>query len=314
MIKFNTNCPQTVFIFVGLLLQFPISRAMAQLHPPPVLNNRQTLQNLNQNKFATRILDYSPADGQYVNDPNFNDPRQALGAPVGGGTNAPDNSKLVTLGGFTGYITLGFAEEVRDDPANPFGIDVIIFGNGHWVGGNPGLRWSEAGIIQISKDIDKNGIADDPWYLIPGSDIYDPYVQQKDGCYILPDDPYASPPIFNPNTDGSEANWGYADMSPVLILGDINGDNIVDDPLLDPIGFYTIPDDPFTTGITPGSGGGDGFDIAWAIDPVTLEPANLDSFDFIKITTGVDSVGPFGEVSVEIGGVAIVSKSIIRYK
>ena len=38
--------------------------------------------------------------------------------------------------------------------------------------------------------------------------------------FLLPDDPYADPPIANPNRDGTEAFWGYSDMSPVLLLGD----------------------------------------------------------------------------------------------
>ena len=69
-----------------------------------------------------------------------------------------------------------------------------------------------------------------------------------------------------------------------------------------------MPDDPFTVGITPGSGGGDAFDIAWAVDPVTDERVFLDGFDFIRITTGADGdAGQFGEVSTEIGGVASVA-------
>ena len=265
--------------------------------------------------FASRVIDYFPGEGQFVNDPNFNNPAKALGAPVGGGTANPDETKLVTLGGFGGSITLGFDYTVRNDANNPFGIDCIVFGNAFFVGGNPDIRFAEAAIIEISRDVNENGIADDPWYLIPGSDLPDPVNQMRNGYFVLPDIPYASPPLFNENTDGTESFWGYGDMTPVLLLGDLDGDNVIDNPFIKPNMFYTMPDDPWTVGITPGSGGGDGFDIAWAVDPVTNLPAGLGGFDFIRITTGADgSAGQFGEVSTEIGGVAAVAPPVMIWK
>lgn len=260
--------------------------------------------------FATQVLDYAPGDGLFVNDPNFNDPARALGAPIGGGTLMADSSKLVTLGGFGGTLTLGFDHTVMDDPANHLGLDFIVFGNAIWISNNPLSRWAEAAVIEISLDDNGNGIADDQWYLIPGSDITDPQNQKLYGFYLLPDDPYAQPPLNNPLMDGAEAWWGYADMAPVLKRGDLDGDNKVDDPHVSDEAFYTVPDDPRTVGIDAGSGGGDAFDIAWAIDPVTGQPAGLPGFDFIRITTGVWSFDNwFGEVSAEIGGVADVGAS-----
>ena len=60
-----------------------------------------------------------------------------------------------------------------------------------------------------------------------------------------------------------------------------------------------------SVGITAGSGGGDAFDIAWAIDPETSLPAKLHGFDFIRITSAVNVVaGLLGEKSAEIDAVA----------
>ena len=57
--------------------------------------------------------------------------------------------------------------------------------------------------------------------------------------------------------------------------------------------------------VTPGSGGGDALDIAWAIDPGNGLPAELDGFDFLRITVGINFVDPlFGEGSSEIDAVA----------
>lgn len=298
--------------------------------------------------FADGVVAYVPAPGQRINDPAFNDPSRALGPPVGGGTLSADNSKLVTLGGFGGSITLRFTSPVLDDPCNPFGLDLIVFGNAFWVAGNPNRRFAEAAVIEIAHDANGNGLADDPWYVVPGSHITNapPGVvpasairsQAWDDNPSTPTPPanvawypgpafypawpssyvtscFRLPAIFetqvlvNPNgaSATTEGVWGYADCAPVLILGDTNGDNIVDAPGLTPGEFYTSPDNPFAVGITPGSGGGDAFDIAWAVDPVTGAPAGIDRFDFIRVSTGVNFVaGVLGEVSAEVGGVSDV--------
>ena len=105
-----------------------------------------------------------------------------------------------------------------------------------------------------------------------------------------------------------EGIFGYAEYSPTLVQGDLDGDDVVDDPALAPEDFYTVPDNPLAVGITPGSGGGDAFDIAWAIDPATGSPAELRGFDFIRVTSAINAVDEFlGEKSAEIDAVADVS-------
>jgi hypothetical protein len=62
--------------------------------------------------------------------------------------------------------------------------------------------------------------------------------------------------------------------------------------------------------MTERSGGGDAFDIAWAVDPLTNEAAQMDGFDFIRITTAVNAVDDghiLNEKSVEIDAVADVA-------
>jgi len=259
-------------------------------------------------EFATKVIDYSPAAGQFVNNPAFNDPKRALGAPIGGGTINPSNDSLVTLGGFGGSITLEFDHTVLDHADNPHGMDAIVFGNAFHTGGDPERRWAEAALIEISFDANKNNLADDAWYTIPGSSLSAPVMLPLPSEFngpVVVNDPIAGP--------GKESYWGYADMSPTLILGDTDADNVVDDANTLAENFYTVPDDPQVLGIDAGSGGGDAFDIAWAIDPVTGAPANLPGFDFIRITTAVDMTnGIFGEVSAEIDAVADVRAIVAK--
>jgi hypothetical protein len=290
--------------------------------------------------FATSIVEYVPAPGQFVSDPHFNDPDDAPGPPNGGGTEDGTDESLVTLGGFGGTLNLRFDHFVEDDPLNPFGVDAIVFGNAFWQQNDPQRHWAECATIEIAWDANANGRIDEEegWYLIPGSHIDDPATQftsqswdddpgtsippellswvpiGRSGLwttegYLLPDETFGQSVIVNPSGDPTcEAIYGYAEYTPTLLLGDLDGDNVVEEPSISPEEFYTTPDDPFTVGITPGSGGGDAFDIAWAVDPITGLPAQLPGFDFIRLTNGVNAImGIFGEKSPEIDAVADVA-------
>lgn len=307
-------------------------------------------------EFAVEVIDYAPAPGQWVNNPDFNDPARALGPPVGGGTVAADNSSLISLGGFGGSITLRFDHMVADELFNPMGLDLIVYGNATWVGGDPQRRWAEPAHVEIMLDVDGNGVPgtypDEIWYVLTGSLIDSPpdqYRQQwwddDPGTPTPPADvnwfppgqasPYATwayeitQPLYqivgeyegvivNPNSededpdnDHLEGIWGYADLAPTLVLGDMNANNLLgdpqDEPWITPEEFYTLPDDPYEVGMTPRAGGGDAYNIADAIDPDTGLPANLPGFHFIRITTAVDALlGILGEASAEIDAVADV--------
>ncbi len=289
--------------------------------------------------FASQVMAYDPAPGQFVNDSFFNDAAKALGAPEGVGTFDGNVDSVVTLGGFGGYIVLAFDDTVMDDPLNPFGMDAIVFGNAFWVGSDDQRHWAEPAVIEISVDANANGLADDVWYLIPGSHITNPNGQWLDmtwdddtadatyppdfaswlptgrtgvwitASYALPGDVFSSSVIVNPSQDSNvEGIFGYGDWSPTLLLGDLDADNVIDDFIMLAEEFYTKPDDPMVAGITAGSGGGDAFDIAWAINPSDGSPAELSGFDFIRLTNGVHALqGPLGEKSPEIDAVADVT-------
>lgn len=289
--------------------------------------------------FAATIVDYTPAPGQFVNNATFNDPLAAIGPPEGNGIIDGNDLDVVSLGGFGGTIVLKFDHTVLDDPANPYGLDAIVFGNSFWVGGNPNRRWAECAYIEISLDANHNGQPDDTWFLIPGSHLDDPIEQEEtqtwdrnvadmtyppaNAAWIpvpmpdtwsttalrLPPAMFDSSIVTNPNGTSAtiEGIFGYADLSPTVMLGDLDADDIIDEPSTTYELFYTVPDDPWDVGVTPGSGGGDAFDIAWAIDPETGGPANLPGFDFIRVTNAVNAInGPLGEKSTEIDAISDV--------
>lgn len=240
--------------------------------------------------WAVEVMDYLAIDST----PGFNNPQNAVGAPVGGGSNFPDNSKIHSIGTAGSYIVLRFDPPVQNDPRNPMGLDCIVYGNAFWIGGNPKRRWIEPGLLQISEDVNGNGIPDDPWYTIPGSRNLDPSIFP--GGLQNPVPPFAGN-VLNPNPDNQEFDWGYADLSPTL------------QPYLD---NYLRPSDPFTVGVTHRSGGGDAFDISWAVDD-DGNPANLTQFHFLRITTIVAAdAGELGAITTEITGAAAVAPLVDR--
>jgi len=315
------------------------------------------------NPFANRVIDSSlngpnfpshrPAPGQWVNHQHFKDPNNALGAPDGS-TSVPSILSLVSLGGFGGQIVLAFDHDVENNPANPMGLDAIVFGNAFWTENNPQWHWAEFATIEIMPELNGNTIAgDDPgekWYLIAGSHLFDPNSYRtttwRKSDFPLSEKPFMQYPNYtgwpdfyetgadeldpnfqiinsqdvvvnpnydddDPNNDNQEGYWGYAEYTPTVLTGDRDADNDnegfgdVNDML--PELFYTNPDDPMTVGITAGSGGGDAFDISWAVDANTWQPANLSSFRYIRITTAVDKYFvDLGEISAEIDAVADV--------
>lgn len=217
-------------------------------------------------------------------DPNtgFTDIAKTTGVPVGASLSAPSNSSVASLGTTGSYVVLKFNTPVTDDPLNPMGLDCIVFGNAFWIGGDPTNKFCEPALIEISDDVNNNGLADDPWYVIPGSRDF---AQSTVPAGLAnPVQPLAGA-VLNPNGNSSEFDWGYAELTPTK-------KQYLDN--------YLRPDDPLAVGLTPGSGGGDAFDIAWARDGGGA-PANLTQFRFLRLWSFVTgSLGAAGNITPEI--------------
>ncbi len=270
-------------ILLLVLTLAPLISAFALAAPPLSAVNFQL--STVDNPWADAVLSYNGIDRQT----GFTDPTKALGAPAGGGTLAPNNGKAYCIGrpgaDPGSYITLKFNTPVLNDPDNPMGLDFVVHGNAFWVGGVPTRRWAEAALVEISEDVNGNGLPDDPWYVIPGSRSLSASVLPTG---IANPSPSLAGNVFNSNTDGKEQDWGYSDMSPTV---QEYRDN------------YLRPDDPLKVGLTPYSGGGDAFDISWAVKSDGT-PANLSKFDFIRISAIINgTVAGFGTIAPEVSAV-----------
>ena len=115
--------------------------------------------------FATSVISYAPGTGAVA---GFTNPAVALGPPerfTGEGLSpqavtpfqpAYRPNEVVSIG-VGGQLTLAFDHDVLDDPRNPFGVDLIVFGNAFFTDSSFGLGVvaglaSEGGTIALSDD------------------------------------------------------------------------------------------------------------------------------------------------------------------
>jgi hypothetical protein len=272
-------------------------------------------------QFVSEMVEYHPAPGQLINTDGAGSHNAA--SSVVGSVNG-----LVSLGSFGGNITLRFDHPVINDPANPYGVDFVVFGN-------PQPDWAEPGIVMVMKDLNKNGKADDTWYELAGSDYFFSTTKHQ-----------FSVTYTNPVSSGSsDVSWFTSDsQTGVLVSNDFHkqpffpstvffdgnltesvtfsGTRVSDqvdisipesvksyhrkfgyaDNILKKNSGSNLPDNPYTAEIE--GYGGDAMDIGWAVD-ANGNYVDLDQIDFVKIYTGVlANAGWLGEISTEICGIA----------
>jgi len=269
-----------------------------------------------QQNRTTRLFEYFPAPGQFINLPYLGTPEAAHNITIA-------DNQLVSLGSFGGSITLGFSAPVYNHPDHPYGIDFTIFGNAF-----PGS--SEPGIVWVMKDLNNNGLPDDRWYQIAGSEYFNPLTKQhyrlkwksaRDGSAVWTDEAnntgtlrknefhlqsyYPEQEVFCEYPPDSVVFEGphlgiFASTSdektilPPLAFGYADNMGMVRNTAL------TVPDNPYTPEVQEGCGG-DPIDISWAVDSAG-KYVDLDRIDFIKITTGSLMItGQLGELSTEVG-------------
>ena len=131
-----------------------------------------------------RILDYSPAPGQFVDYTQFLYPGQAASEltpqqvchRLDSLYRESDFTYITSLGGFGGSITIALNKPIPNREGNDFKVLGNAFYNPAYtpqLSDTPGGS-SEPGIIWVSQDKNGNGIADDPWYEIAGSEHHNP--------------------------------------------------------------------------------------------------------------------------------------------
>jgi hypothetical protein len=305
----------------------PMNR-MTHLFRLSLLSMLMLITMLTQGQFASGVSDYLPAPGQYTN-------ADFIGTPSAAATLTGTNRGIVSLGAYGGSVILQFASPIKNDPNNPYGVDFTIFGN-------PTPTWSEPGIVQVMKDENKNGLADDTWYEIAGSDHYwnstikdykvtyfnsglntavdIRWEDNQGGSGIIPANSFHRQTYYPRNelfpkvpadqyTLMGTRIQGQVDLSVPGVVNSFHrafgyADNT-------PVVSFSekLPDNPYTSAIE--GSGGDAIDIGWAVD-ASGNHVVLDEINFVRIYTGMNAlVGWLGEVSTEITGIRDVEPAVV---
>lgn len=310
---------------IGLLLAAAANVAVAEVSP-----------------YLAKVYEYRPAPGQFVNEmPEYEagDTYSDMLAKVEEQLCGAKQPGMVTLGAFGGYVVVGFDHPV----VNVHGrYDFQIYGNS-FSGNAQGLRGSsEPGIVEVSVDANGNGLPDDPWYELAGSEFRAESFEQPlySILYAKPDpDHQAKPDPEKPYIIDSEYipffYWEDATLHidqdhlkkvsfhtqsywPQWVEGErfdyifsdyvgISFDgrrlpNNFEELTVDGIASYSFT--PYRWGYADNRPNNDykGFSIDWAVDNQG-NPVVLEKIDFIRIHTAVlQQCGWLGESSTEISG------------
>jgi len=270
-------------------------------------------------QYISKVLEYVPAPGQFTNT-------EPWGSPVAASTLVGGVTGSMCLGAFGGYVIFRFEAPVENDPGNPYGVDFTLFGN-------PMEHWSEPGVVWVMKDENENGLPDDTWFELAGSDFhFSSTLRRYEVTYFNPGDTVAREVPWSDelgetgsikiNSVHTQPYYPHRDSFPAilqekytltgtLIEGAVDVDH---PPVLKSVrrafGYVdnqmrgqttlNLPDNPYTPEVE--NSGGDAFDIHWAVDS-TGSYVDLDRIHFVKVQNAMLADGKYlGELSTEITG------------
>ena len=308
-------------------LQFKLERI--GLNPNTVVFSRTAsagngeTDNGNDDKlsaFARKVLEYRPAPGQFMNTPTTGYKEGFTAEDVRSYAEEqlqdPDIC-LLSLGAYGGYITLAFDHTVENVAGE---ADIKIYGNAYYdafgtLTGEAGGS-AEPGIVCVSKDTNGNGLPDDEWFELAGSEYYaEETIKNYTITYYRPENLLGD--VFWTDSEGNEGyvkrNEYYTANSyyPTWIEEDemtFSGSRLKDNAVNEP--QEGMPE--HWVGYCYGWGYADNHPnnteqsklwLEWAVDSYGNR-VDLDGIDFIRIYTAVNqNCGWMGEISTEIQAV-----------
>ncbi len=277
--------------------------------------------------YIAKVYEYRPAPGQFVNTmPEYSigdteeDMRKKAEENLSG-----TNDVMVTLGAYGGYIVFGFDHTVINVKGEK---DLMILANAFYSDLPPYKKRKggscEPGIVMVAFDTNQNGIPDDTWYELAGSEYNKPETlkdyeiiyhrpaankipepdmsqQLSDLTYILWKDNrdhsgYVSKNIYH--TQNYYPEW--IPEATLRFRGTRLKSNAVDESGNGT--YYVLYSYPWGYVDNHPNEYHDlnAFDIDWAVDD-NGHPVYLQGVDFVKVYTGVNQYcGWIGETSTEI--------------
>lgn len=261
--------------------------------------------------YVSNVFEFVPAPGQFVNilpEYAIGDDGDAILEKVKTNLVGKEKGTILSLGGWGGYIVVGFDHTISNVPD---AYDFKFFGNAF--DGN-----SEPGVVLVSADENENGLPDDTWYELAGSEFgkdatwsdyevvyYRPSPEKEAIVGTVPD--YI---LWKDNRDASgfiaKNSAHVQSYFPQWLDADslvFRGTRLPNNGVMENGQFKLSTFDFGYADNLPNNTDGAKFKIDWAVDSFG-NPANLSSINFIKIHTGVlQDNGWLGECSTELSAV-----------
>ena len=137
---------------------------------------------INSNPYCTKVFEYTPAPGQFINETKtggFDGTQTTAEAACRYAEQRFADDIWVSLGGFGGYIVVGFDHSID----NTGGYDFAVLGNSFNGSSEPGIVW-------VMQDENGNGQPDDTWYELAGSETgKEETIQNYEVTYYRPSEP-----------------------------------------------------------------------------------------------------------------------------
>lgn len=248
------------------------------------------------------VFEYTPAPGQFINE-NFTaaTPDEAC-AYAEERLNA-DVASYVSLGAFGGRIVVGFGRSIPNGGEASYDFEVV---------GNAFNGASEPGTVWVMQDANGNGLPDDTWYELRGSESDNPqtlhgysvtYHRPAPGAAVTWEDSLGGsgeiPRIAQHRQESYYPAWIEPDS--YTLSGTRLRTNVYADPdRSTEEGTYWIWDS-FEWGYADNIGSNNNkFRISDAMN-ADGTAANLENIDFIMVQTAVHGMsGGLGELSTEV--------------
>ena len=295
-------------------------------------------EEIEYSPYISKVYEYFPAPGQFINEmplyedgDTYSDILQKAEDSISG-----TNDIMISLGGWGGFVTFGFDHTVINKPGE---MDFRIWGNCFYELLDPEAKGgsAEPGIVCVSYDTNCNGLPDDPWYELAGSEYYSPdtihdylltYHRPDPDRIIITDEDNSLEDIYYIKWEDNNGTSGFmpknyfhsqdyfpkwVDFQSLSFEGSLLSNNGKD---ISGTGrYYVLYSYPW--GYVDNHPNEfeelNSFDIDWAVDK-DGNPVYLPGVDFIRVYTGVNQYcGWIGETSTEICRAQDLHISLINF-
>ncbi len=265
-------------------------------------------QNLYSNSpYISKVYEFMPAPGQFTNVmPPYEagDNAEAMLAKVNEKI-CEGKNEIVCLGGWGGYVVFGFDHTIINLPDS---CDFEVLGNAFYSKINETGRQqgsAEPAVIYVSRDANANGIPDDEWFEIKGSEYSRSRLNysctyfrpSSDTLNVTATDIDGNTITIYRNTFHTQPYYPQWLGEQYTLTGTLLPSNVLQDDNFSWLVFDYGYADNHPNGNPKGF-----IDIDWAVD-ANGNFIHLSGIDFVKVQTGVSAdSGLKGETSAEIAG------------